>query len=382
MTWFLLITCAVGTLSVSFLCSMWEAALYSVETARVKQLEKEGSASGKKLARLRENIDEPISAILILNTISHTVGATGVGAFSAQLFGSAFVGIISVIFTLLILFLSEIIPKTLGVTYAETIAPFSAFPIYWTIVALLPLVKICQYLTRLFSSGSKEGDVTEDDLTTLARSGANKGTLLQEEAQWIKNILALDETTAGDIMTPRTVVFIEESGQSIEDVRDEAAGWVYSRIPIAEDENPDKIEGIVMRREVLETLAEGPSEKQLDDLKRDVEFVDESEPLHSLLKQFVQEREHLFVVQDQYGGVSGIVTLEDVFEEIIGQEIMDETDRYADLQSLARILSGGDRSAGSSEQKQMESTKETEEEEAGEDPSIDSQSASAQTQET
>lgn len=344
MTAFLLVLCAVVTLTTSFMCSLWEAALYAVSTARVKQLEHQGTSSGKKLAELKNNIDEPIAAILVLNTISHTVGATGVGALSAELFGSTAIGLISVVFTLLILFVSEIIPKTLGVAYANKVAPLSAHPIQWTIWILWLPVKICQMLTRLISTDNKEGDITEDDLTTLARSGANKGTLLKEEAQWIKNILALDETTAGDVMTPRTVVFMEESEQTIENVRDEAASWVYSRIPIAKDENPDNIEGVVLRREVLETLADGESDKHLQDLKRDVQFVSETDPLHSILKKFIKSREHLFVVKDEYGAISGIVTLEDVFEEIIGREIMDETDRYADLQTLARILSEGEKS--------------------------------------
>ncbi len=344
--WIVLLICAFGTLIISFFCSLWEAALYAVSQSRVEVLKKEGSRSGIKLSHLRRNIDEPIAAILVLNTISHTGGAAGVGAKAADIAVSSgtsipegvMVGIAGVVFTLLILFLSEIIPKTLGVVYADTIAPFSAYPIQWTIWGLYPIVKICQLLTNKISADNKQGEVTEEELTTMAQTSAKTGTLLQEEARWVKNVLALDETYASDIMTPRTVMFLKDSTTLIEDLRDEAPEWVYSRIPIAPDENPDEIEGVVMRRDVLEVLAEGETDKPLSALKREVQFVPEDEPLHSILQKSVTSREHLFVVKDRYGGVSGIVTLEDVFEEIIGQEIMDETDRHADLQNLARLL--------------------------------------------
>ncbi len=346
--WVILFLCGGGTLVISFFCSMWEAALYAVSKSRVEVLKKSGARSGKKLAQLRENIGEPIAAILILNTISHTGGAAGVGAASANIASgylsmsqSWVVGISSAIFTLLILFLSEIIPKTIGVSYANTIAPLSAYPIQWTIWSLYPIVKVCQLLTNAFSSGEDPGRVTEEELHALAQTSAKTGTLLREEARWVRNVLELDETHAADIMTPRTVMFIKDSNETIESLREEASDWIYSRIPIAPDENPDEIEGIVMRREVLEVLAEGDTDQPLRSLKRDVYFVDEDEPLHSLLQTSVTKRQHLFVVRDDYGGVAGIVTLEDVFEEIIGQEIMDETDRHADLQNLARLIYKG-----------------------------------------
>ncbi len=348
--WVILFLCGGGTLLVSFFCSMWEAALYAVSKSRVEVLKKSGSRAGKKLADLRQNIGEPIAAILILNTISHTGGAAGVGAASANLASNYFsmpqswvVGAASVVFTLLILFLSEIIPKTIGVSYANRIAPLSAYPIQWTIWSMYPLVKFCQLLTNSFSSGEDPGRVTEEEIHALAQTSAKTGTLLREEARWVKNVLELDETHAADIMTPRTVMFLKDSNETIEDLREEASEWIYSRIPIAPDENPDKIEGIVMRREVLEELAEGDTDKPLRSLKRDVQFVDEDEPLHSLLQTSVKERQHLFLVRDDYGGVAGIVTLEDVFEEIIGQEIMDETDRHADLQNLARLIYKGEK---------------------------------------
>ncbi len=344
--WLILVLFVLGTLTVSFLCSMWEAALYAVAPSKVESLKESGTSNGKKLFELRKNIDEPIAAILVLNTISHTVGATGAGAKAADIAlnsgmpisKSMMVGLASVVFTLLILFVSEIIPKTLGVVYADTLAPIFAYPIQWTIWGLYPIVRICQSLTRMISPAKKQGEVTEEDLLTMAQSGAQKGTLLQEEAQWVSNILALDDTYAKDIMTPRTVMFILDSDAQIEEYRDEAPEWIYSRIPIAPGKNPDEIEGIVMRREVLEELAEGETDQALRSLKREVQFVKENVPLHSLLKKYIKSREHLFLVRDKFGGVSGLVTLEDVFEEIIGREIMDETDRHADLQSLARLL--------------------------------------------
>jgi len=344
--WVVLLLCALGTLTISFFCSLWEAALYAVSQSRVEVLKKAGSRMGRKLAKLRRNIDEPIAAILVLNTISHTGGAAAVGAKAADiavhsgysLSKGAMVGLAGVVFTLLILFLSEIIPKTLGVVHASTVAPFSAYPIQWTIWGLYPIVKICQLLTNSISPEANQGEVTEEELLTMAQTSAKTGTLLQEEARWVKNVLSLDEMQAADVMTPRTVMFIKDSTELIENVREEAPGWVYSRIPIAPNENPDEIEGIVMRRDVLEELAEGDTEKPLSTLTREVQFVPEDEALNSILQKSVTSREHLFVVKDRYGGVSGIVTLEDVFEEIIGQEIMDETDRHADLQNLARLL--------------------------------------------
>lgn len=346
--WIILIGTALLTIMTSFCCSTWEAALYHISPSRVKVLGKSDSLMGQKLAELRENIDEPIAAILVLNTISNTVGASVVGGTATAIARggglgiseATMVGISSATFTILILFLAEIIPKTLGVVHSDTIAPLSAYPIQWIIWGLYPLVKIGQLTTRWFQTTTTErGKVTEEEILTMAQTGARGGALLDEEVQWVANILALDDTVAADIMTPRTVMFVMEANQNVEDLREEAPSWIYSRVPIAPNSNPDEITGLVMRREVLQELAGGESDKTLSDLKRSVHYVEEDTPLHHLLKAFIKEREHLFIVKDEFGGVSGLVTLEDVLEEIIGREILDETDRHADLQSYAKLLS-------------------------------------------
>ncbi len=345
-----------ATLTVSFFCSICEAALYAVSHGRVEQLAQSGSVPGKRLWRLRHNIDRPIAAILTLNTIAHTVGATLAGAVAADLYDSLGVGLFSAAFTLGILYVSEIVPKTVGVLYADRLAPFLAGPTHWSIVALFPLVWVCGLITRFFPKKGRQSGTSEADLLALARLGLRAGSLRPDEARWMQNALKLDRLKVADILTPRTVVFSLPSGTTLAEVSENSAGWPHSRVPVTEEGDLDRICGVVLRREVYEALVAGRGERTLRDIMRKPTFVPEAMKVSDLLAEFLRRRQHLFVVADEYGGSAGVVTLEDAIEALLGSEIVDEFDRETDLQRVARDRAAAKlRKGGGSKNRRAES---------------------------
>ena len=324
------------TLAVSFFCSICEAAFYTVSRGRVEQLAQSGSAGGERLRKLRQNIDRPIAAILTLNTISNTVGATLAGFVAAELFGSLGMGVFSTLFTLGILYISEIIPKTIGVLYADVLGPILALPIHWMISGLWPLVWVCQKITKLFPRSAESAEASEEHLLALARLGLRTGSLRPDEARWMQNALKLDTLKVADILTPRTVVSSIEKDTALPEASQIAARWPHSRVPITDGADLDNIVGVVMRRDVHEAVVSGESDRKLTDIMRKPIFVPEVMTVSNLLGKFLAERQHLFVVADEYGGTAGVVTLEDAIEALLGTEIVDESDRDSDLQRVAR----------------------------------------------
>ena len=306
------------------------------EQRRVERLAESGSALGKRLQRLRRHIDRPIAAILTLNTISHTVGATMAGSVAASIFDSLGVGLFSAVFTLSILYISEIIPKTVGVLYADAIAPVVSVPIEWTIWILWPLVWACHLVTRLLPHNSDDASTSEDNLLALARRGVRTGSLRPDEARWMQNALNLDTLKVADILTPRTVVFSMPKDATLAEISTHAAGWPHSRVPVTDSGDLDKIAGVVLRREIYEAVVAGKADCALSDIMRPPTFVPEAMRVGDLLTKFLRERRHLFIVADEYGGTAGIVTLEDAIESLLGAEIVDEFDHHTDLQDLAR----------------------------------------------
>ncbi len=329
------LTIAVGlAVLISAMCSLFEAVLYSVPLSYVESLAQSGRASGLILQRLRRHVDRPIAAILSLNTIANTAGATIAGAAAARVFGHGSLVYFSAVFTLVILVFSEVIPKTAGLLYRRALAPVIARPLDLLVKVMAPMVWLSRFATRLMSRGRLDHAVTDDEFMMLVRMGLQSGTLEADEAQAITNILQLESRTVASIMTPRTVVFALNGQQSILDLRHEAAGWAHSRIPVYDKDSEDII-GIVHRGDVLAAIAEDRWEKKISDLMKPVHFVLEILTLDRLLRMFLERRQHLFVVVDEFGGLAGVVTLEDVLEEILGQEIVDERDQVIDMRELA-----------------------------------------------
>jgi CBS domain containing-hemolysin-like protein len=299
-------------------------------------LKKEGSPTAVILENLRLDIEEPITAILTLNTVANTVGAAVAGACVAKLFGDGNVIWFSAIFTLSILIFSEIIPKTLGVSFAVKLAPYLARPVYWMVVFLKPIVWLCRSIIRLLPKKKEDEAISAEELQTIAALSLKSGEIEINQERVINNVLELQSKIVRQVMTPRTVTFSLDEHLTV----DEAMKLVvelssHSRVPVY-DTDTDAVSGIIMRKDVLLAAAEQKSQLKLSELKQPVHFVPETAPLNRILIDFFERRQHLFVVVDEYGSMTGIVSMEDILEEIVGREIIDESDRAKDMRELAR----------------------------------------------
>jgi CBS domain containing-hemolysin-like protein len=328
----LYVALAIG---VSFLCSMMEAVLLSVTPSYVAALEREGSAVGKRIHQFKENVDRPLAAILSLNTIAHTVGAAGVGAQAAIVFGEAYTGVVAGVLTLLILVLSEIIPKTLGAVYWRTLTPSVVRMLTATIILMWPLVKLSQGITRLMSQDEDEAAFSREEFTAMAELGEEEGVFEEKESRILRNLFRFNSLRVKDVMTPRTVIFQLPERQTIGDVVEEHDEFRFSRIPVYE-EDPDDITGYVLKDEMLLRAAQEEFDVSLSEISRDILVVHETLPLPDLLERLLDRLEHIALVVDEYGGVAGVVTMEDVVETLLGLEIVDEADSVEDMQALAR----------------------------------------------
>ena len=333
----LLVIYLLLALGVSFLCSLLEAVLLSVPRSHVAVLVEQGHVAGTRLRRMQQDVDQPLAAILTLNTFAHTLGAAGVGAQAAILWGDAWVGAVGFVVTVLILVISEIIPKTLGTVHAKRLAPFAAWMIQVLIVVLKPAVAACNWISVLIS-GRKQAvpALSRDEVRGLARLALEEGAIDHAEASILRNLIALREVTVAEVMTPRTVVFTLRADQTVQQAIEKGPPR-FSRIPIVQTSLDDPV-GVVHRRELFRLLAEGNSRTTLAQVARPLHAVPDLARLPQVLREFLQRREHLFLVVDEYGGSVGIITLEDIIETLLGVEIMDETDAVADMQNLARKL--------------------------------------------
>ncbi|MCK4856799.1 MAG: HlyC/CorC family transporter [candidate division Zixibacteria bacterium] len=321
---------------VSALCSLCEAALYSVPFSHIESLAESGKSAGRILRRLRRNIDRPITAILSLNTIANTAGAAVAGAIAAKVFGSNWLGLFSGLFTLTILLVSEVIPKTVGVVYCRPVATAVARPLQVLVWLLQPLVWLCGLATRIVARRQEQQEqVSEEELLVMARLGMRKGVIDEDEALVIQNILSLGSRLVREVMTPRTVLFTLSGDLSVEEARQSANFLVHSRVPVF-FKNKEDIGGIVHRHHIMTAIAEKKLDVKLESLMKPVHFVLDRTRLDRVLKMFLERGEHMFVAIDEYGGLAGVVTLEDVLEEILGKEIVDEFDQVADLRKLAQ----------------------------------------------
>ncbi|MEM7053410.1 MAG: hemolysin family protein [Pseudomonadota bacterium] len=323
---------AVG---VSFLCSILEAVLLSVTPSHVAVMNERGSKSGKKLRELKRNIDRPLSAILSLNTISHTFGAAGVGAQSLVVFGSAWVSVTSAVVTLLILVFSEIIPKTLGATYWKQLAGFTAHACQVLIILTWPLVVMSKYITRWLAKKNHGPSISREEFRVLAQVGTEEGIFAEEESNIFLNLIRFSAIRVEDIMTPRVVVRKFQHDMTLDEVKQQSSTLNFSRFPIFGDSDED-VSGYVLKSDIMLALAEGRGQTKLKKLKRNVLFVPEFISLRVLFGQLLADQEHFAVVVDEYGDMAGVVTMEDVLETLLGMEIVDESDAIEDLRGAAR----------------------------------------------
>ena len=319
----------------SFLCSIAEAVILSVTAGYVAVLEKEHRRSGKLLREMKQDINKPLAAILTLNTIAHTVGAAGAGAQATAVFGSAYLGIISAILTLLILVFSEIIPKTLGAHYWQVLAPAVGYGLNGLIWLLYPFVKLSEYLTQTMTHGPSLKGFNRQELSAMAELSWREGLLEQQESRILLNLLSLHETKVEDAMTPHTVVFAIPEHLTVKEYYEQYKAELFSRVPVYKDEK-EKITGFVLRSDLLLAHAHGETAAGIAQYMRELSVMVGAMPLSKALNELLRIRANILLVVDEYGGMKGILTLEDILETILGLEIMDEGDKSENMQELAR----------------------------------------------
>lgn len=319
----------------SFVCSIFEAALYAVTPSRVEALRRKGVAGAARLSELRGRIDEPIAAILSLNTITHTMGAAWAGALVDQHFGPQWITWFGVVFTLAMLFATEIVPKTLGVVHASRLAPLFAWPIQVLIWVMWPLAWLSLRVTRRLTRRAKAAGPSEDEILVMADLALQAGELLPDELRILQNTLRLNDVRIRDIMTPRNVVENLPADTPLGQLIPRTL--VHSRLLVAEKPNDlDSVVGVVYRRDIYDRLARDEHEVAVRSLMRPVRFLYERQSAHAVLRQMLNERLHFAAVADEHGSVVGVVTLEDVLEQLLGREIVDEYDAAVDLREEAR----------------------------------------------
>ena len=332
----LLIGYVLLALVFSFLCSVAEAVLLSITPSYIEGQKEKRPKRAALLQRLKQdNVDRSLAAILTLNTIAHTVGAIGAGAKATAVFGNAWFGLFSGVMTLLILFFSEIVPKTIGAVYwPKLVGPIVHF-VQILIVVLYPIVWVAERLTKFFSHGEVKHILSRDEFIAMTSVGVKSGQIRSKESTIIRNLLRFDWLKIADIMTPRTVISALPEDMRISDSLKQVTQTPFSRIPLYRT-HIDDITGFVLKDDVLIFTAQKRGDEKLKALKRTILAVPESASLTGLFERFLKDRQHIAMVVNEYGGIEGLVTLEDLIETLIGMEIMDETDNVEDMRALAR----------------------------------------------
>jgi magnesium and cobalt exporter, CNNM family len=331
----LLISYLLLVLVLSFICSIMEAVLLSTPIGFLKVKEESGNKNAKNFIALKKNIDKPLSAILSLNTIAHTVGAAGVGAQAIAVYGEASFGIASAILTILILVITEIIPKTVGALYWRELAMLSGNIIRVIIIVTYPLVVVSALITNLISRKKKASTTSREEFSALANIGLEEGVFKEEETKIIQNLIKLKRIKVSEIMTPRVVLTIADEELSIKEFSQNKEFLHFSRVPVYTKEK-ENITGYVYRHSIFEKLSEKENELKLKDIKREIAVVNDTNEVFAVWEMLLHKKEHIALVVDEYGGVDGVISMEDVFETLLGIEIVDETDRIVDMQEYAR----------------------------------------------
>lgn len=323
------------TLGTSFCCSLLEAMFLSTTSADVESLKAKHPRRGKLFEDSRDNMDETISAILTLSTISSTLGAVVVGGMATKVFGSAALGVISGAMTLTSLIFAEVIPKSLGVAYRAPLQKHSAVFLFWMRRVLRPVTRFCDMIVRPVLRKAPPEEVCQREILLLAEKGAREGKLTGGERDLIHNALSLSATRVADILTPRNVVVALDENLTAAEVLSEHPSIRFSRMPV-HDENVDDITGLVRRRDILHCAATGQGERKLRDFKQPVSFVPEMATAANALQTLLSANQQLAAVVDEYGGFVGVVSIEDIVEHLIGREIYEKDDVAVDMRALAR----------------------------------------------
>ena len=321
-------------LFVSFVCSLAESVLLSVPQSYLATIKDKYHWADSFLS-YKQKIDKPLSAILALNTVAHTIGAAGVGAEASKIFGRPSLGIVSAILTLLILILSEIIPKTLGALYCKSLSKLTFYSIKFMMILTYPLVIISIRITQLFAKKNNQ-IISREEFSAMANLGYNEGVFSKDENRIIQNILNLKKIKVSEILTPRVVVVSANENMSIDNFKSQKKYLNFSRIPLFSDQN-EKITGYVLLQDVLKNNSNNKYVKtNLSEFKRDILTVPNTINLFVLFNRLIEKKEHISIVVDEYGGLDGIITMEDVIETFLGLEIMDESDQVVDMQKYAK----------------------------------------------
>lgn len=329
----LIIIYFLGALSLSFVCSVLEAVLLSTPMSYISMKEKQGNATASLMKRYKGNIDRPVGAILSLNTIAHTIGSAGVGAESIRVFGEEYFGIISAVLTLLILVLSEIIPKTIGATYWRSLAMLSTKVIRMMIIVTYPLVLLSELITRLFTSRRHQVSISREEVSAMVDMGKEEGVFKESESKIIKSCIRLSSVKAKEIMTPSIVVEAVNRELTFKEFYD-IQEWKFSRIPIYEV-GKEYIAGYILKDMVLEELSEDRPDGKLSDISRPILSFREEDSVYGIWEKMLEKREHISIVVDEFNCMRGIITMEDIIETMTGVEIVDEDDIVVDMQVLA-----------------------------------------------
>ncbi|HKL38465.1 MAG TPA: hemolysin family protein [Bacteroidales bacterium] len=319
----------------SFLCSLLEAALLSITPSYIAARVNEKKSYALTLQRFKEEIDLPLAAILTLNTFAHTIGAAGVGAQAQKIWGNEYLSVTSAVLTLLILIFSEIIPKTLGASLWKKLAPFTARALVILIYSpLYPFIILSKFITKILNKNKDSAVLSRAEFQAMAEIGVQEGIFKKEESQILMNLMKFNNIVVKSIMTPRTVVLSASEEDTIKDFFETREKVRVSRIPIY-NENIDNITGYVLKDDLMQNMIEKKWDKQLKRLGRNIMVVNEKMPIIRLFYKLIQEKEHIAMVVGEYGEMSGIVTMEDVIETLLGAEIMDELDNIEDMQQQA-----------------------------------------------
>ena len=323
-----------GALIISAVCSILEATLMSTPISYITMREEEGYKPATRFKHYKQESSRPIAAILILNTIANTIGAAGVGRQATLLFGSQWFGLVSAIVTILILVFSEIIPKTVGTNYWKSLMGFTTLGIRCLVFVLYPLVILVDWIQKRISPQRPETAVSREEVSALANVAEEGGELEEDENEIIQNLINMDEVTAADIMTPRVVAAIAPESMTVGRFYKDKRYLHHSRIPVYASDD-EYITGYILRMEALQLMAEDKADVTLGELRREIASFPEDRPVDEIWDEMLEKNEQIAAVINEYGGFQGIITLEDVIENLLGSEIVDEQDVVSDMQQLA-----------------------------------------------
>lgn len=331
----LLFTFLFGALAISFLCSILEATLMSTPISYITMREEEGYKPAARFKQFKTDSSRPIAAILSLNTIANTIGAAGVGRQAEIVFSDAWFGVVSALMTILILVFAEIIPKTIGTTRYKSLMGFSTYALACLIFIMYPIVVCVEKLTELVSPKEQDATVSREEVSAMANVAEEAGDLEEDENTIIQNVISMDEISADEVMTPRVVAAIAPESMKVKQFYKDKRFLHHSRIPVYSD-NDEYITGYILRMEALQLVAEDKYDVTLGSIRRDIASFAIDTPLDTIWDEMLSKDEQIAAVIDEYGSFQGVLTLEDLIETILGDEIVDEFDTVRDMQQLAR----------------------------------------------